>query len=237
LKDIPHQITCAGSLEDRRKVFISVRLLAKGNAEFTVNGEKFKANLNFLSSHDGSGSFFIFDSNTRVVCMNTFNMAMSNRLQSELRRHARHTKGNEMKIQAISSEIQGALAGREIFKTECEKLAKIKCSEDEAMAFAVGLLFPEKREKPSNQVMESAQGIAAAFSRGDGNKGSNRYDLFNGVTQWFTRNTSRSDSDTYSSSFNGVGATRKGQAFDILVDKDAFKATVQKGKAGLVLAN
>ncbi len=237
LEGIPHIITCAGSLEDRKKVFISVRLTGKGNAEFEVNGEKFKANLNFLTSHDGSGSFFIFDSNTRVVCMNTFNMAMSDRLSAEVRRHARHTKNHDMKITQITAEIKNALAGRDIFKAECEKLVKIKCSEDEAVAFAVGLLFPGHRSKPSASVITSAQGIAAAFSRGDGNSGSNRYDLFNGFTQFFTRNTSRSDSDTYSSSFNGVGAQRKAQAFDALVDKDAFKKTMARGKAGLALAN
>lgn len=235
LKGIGYEVTCVGSLDDRSKVFLSIRLTDKGAGGISVAGDKYKSNLNFLTSHDGSGSYYIFDSAVRVVCKNTFNMAMAARTSSNIKHSARHTSGNAFKIEGIVRDIQKALEGRKIFKDECEKMAKIRCDEGMAMEFVVGLMFPPSRPKPSPAVMETAYAITDAFKRGDGNNGQTRYDLFNGVTQFYTRCTTRSDSDSYSSGFIGLGAKRKGEAFDILTDDVRFKKVTAHGRAGMAL--
>lgn len=237
LQGVAHVITCVGSLENRKKVFISIRLTGKGKESFKVNGDDFLANLNFLSSHDGSMSFDIFDSATRVVCKNTFNMARSSKCSGAFNSSARHTKNSQLKIDKIAGQINTLLESRKIFIEGCKELFKAPITRDEAYAFAVGWGFPEHREKPSSQVLENARQIVDAFENGDGNHGKNRYDLFNGVTQYFTRSTTRSDSDAYQSSFVGLGATRKGEAFDILLDPKKLKAAVKNGERGLALVS
>jgi len=235
LAGIPHVITCTGSLQNRQLIFISIRMTGKGKDSFFVNGDEYKANLNALSSHNGESEFVFFDSSTRVVCQNTFNMAKSKIGGSKLRQSARHTKNNQVKINNMVEVIAGIMEGRKIFIEVCEGLAKKKVSHDEAHAWAVGFGFPSHREKPSAAVLANAEGISSAFRSGEGNHGANRYDLFNGVTQFFTRATTRSDSDVYQSSFVGLGATRKGQAFDNLHSDQLFKSTVRHGEKGLSL--
>lgn len=235
LNGIPHVITCSGSLQNRKLVFVSIRMTGKDKDSFWVNGDEYKANLNFISSNDGSTEFLIFDSNIRVVCQNTFNMAKSKLADSTMRMSARHTKNNQVKINNIASVIQKTMETRKIFIEACQGLAKKKLSHDEAYAWAVGFGFPAHREKPSVAVINNAIGIASAFRSGEGNHGASRYDLFNGVTQYFTRNTTRSDSNVYQSSFVGLGAQRKGEALDNLVSESVFKSTVQNGEKGLAL--
>jgi len=235
LEGIPHVVTCAGSLQDRKLVFISIRMTGKGKDSFFINGDEYKANINALSSHTGESEFVLFDSATRVVCQNTFNMAKTSIGDSTIRQSARHTKNNQVKINNMVAVIQQMLSTRKMFVETCEALVKSKVSHDEAYAWAVGFGFPDHREKPSAAVIANAEGIASAFRTGDGNHGLNRYDLFNGVTQFFTRNTTRSDSDVYQSSFIGLGAKRKGEAFDNLRIGQTFKNTVRHGEKGLSL--
>jgi hypothetical protein len=235
LEGVACQITCTGSLQNRQIVFISVRLTGKDKDGFVVNGDKFKSELNFISSNNGVYEFVIFDSNTRIVCINTFNMAMSALCSSKLKHSARHTRNNQMKIDKISTQINKILESRKVFIGGCETMFKQKVSRDEALAFSVGWQFPGHRDKPSAAVIANSQGIVSAFENGDGNNGRNRYDLFNGVTQFFTRNTTRSDSDVYQSSFIGLGATRKGEAFDILANDETFRKTVRNGERALAL--
>lgn len=237
LDGVAHVITCTGSLDNRKKVFISVRLTGKGNESFMVNGDKFLANLNFLSSHDGSMSFEVFDLAIRVVCQNTFNFARSTKCSGAFQGSARHTKNSQVKIAKIAMKINDILESRKIFIEGCIDMHSKPVSRDEAYAFAVGWGFPDHREKPSTMVIENANQIVSAFESGDGNNGKNRYDLFNGITQYFTRSTTRSDSDAYQSSFVGVGSNRKGEAFDILTDQKIFKSMVKNGERGLALVS
>jgi hypothetical protein len=235
LEGTAHTITCTGSLQNRKLVFISVRMTGKDKDSFVINGDLYKANLNFLSSNDGSCEYTFFDSNTRVVCQNTFNMARTAIKGSKIRQSARHTKNNQVKIDSITSILASIMETRKVFKGECEALFKKNISHDQAYAWAVGFGFPSHREKPSAQVLSNAEAIASAFKNGDGNSGKNRYDLLNGVTQFFTRNTTRSDSNVYQSSFVGLGATRKGEAFDDLRNDASFSKTLMHGEKGLSL--
>lgn len=228
-------VTCAGSLEDRKKIFISVRLTGKGKESFYVNGDKYFANLNFLSSNDGSTELEVFDSGIRVVCLNTFNFSRALMCQSKIRGKARHTKNNAIKIEKIAGQVNTILESRKVFVEHCEGMAKHAVTKDEAYTWAVGWGFPSHREKPSAQVLANAEAIADAFERGDGNNGKTRYDLFNGVTQHFTRNTTRSDSNVYQSSFVGLGATRKGEAFDIIASPERYKYVLAAGKKAVAL--
>jgi hypothetical protein len=69
LRDLDCKVTSVCTLERGKKFAISADI---GSSDLVINKDKFKANLNFVTSHDGTMAMETFDSAIRIVCMNTF---------------------------------------------------------------------------------------------------------------------------------------------------------------------
>src|SRR5574343_260523 len=97
LATVSAKITCAGTLEAGKKFFVSAQLGDGG--EFTVNGDKFLANLNFITSHDGTLAMEAYDSTVRIVCMNT--LRWSREAAGEVGFKVYHSQGASMAVQNL----------------------------------------------------------------------------------------------------------------------------------------
>jgi phage/plasmid-like protein (TIGR03299 family) len=223
--------TVAASLKNRKLVFISFQT---GNDD-TIGGEGFKRLIHVMSSHDGSCSVMMKDSNTRIICLNTFVSVSKSTGTFELT--AKHTKTVMDKLEGWEKGIEKIFAARKGWAEIYQRLKNTNVTKDEARYFITGFLgkdnvnMPNEDKKLSTKTENKSSEVFALFNRGRGNNGETLGDIFNGVTEFFTHSASKDEEKRFFSSNFGLGADRKAEAFDLLSNPDSFTRYVAKGKA------
>lgn len=190
LDGIGAKVTCIGTLENARKFFISVALAEDGGA-FTVNvqgrePEQYKANLNFVTSHDGTLGVKAYDSTVRIVCMNTLQASLGTK--GDLQYNIYHTTGAKEAMANLGNLVNASLSGRERFRNELEYLGAQACTTEDAWAILFGYFATTtKKLVLSTKATNAIDEIARLYTpRGLGNKGESLYDLLNGATEYWT---------------------------------------------------
>lgn len=113
----------AGSLQSGKKIWLTARL-----PECTLLGDKTIPYIVMMNAHDGSSTAKVLITPTRVVCMNTLNMALNNAVRSVSIRHVGDVqeKINEARrILSVSNDYMVALS------KEAEVLASIKVNDEQ----------------------------------------------------------------------------------------------------------
>jgi hypothetical protein len=183
LRDLDCKVTSVCTLERGKKFAISCDI---GNSDLVINGDKFKANLNFVTSHDGTIAMESFDSAIRIVCMNTFQWS---RDAAENVLKVYHTKNAEFALEGLGDLLNAILKGRLELVKVMEYLADHACDPNDALAMASGyfcMTTDAKENKLATRSMNAAREIADLFANGIGNQGRNLYDLANGATEYWT---------------------------------------------------
>lgn len=231
----------AGVLGKGERVF----MLANLTDEYDIHGtgDKHKAYLAGVGSHDGSSSQRFFTTEVRIVCANTLQIALSKAGSAGLA--VRHTVNAESRINAKLDLLK---ASRDAFKSTMEKLewlAERKVNAEVvantiAQIFGVTDLTKELPTKTVNSIsqirdlFESNDNDAFPEFRGTG------YNLLNAVTEYtdhykpvrmtggregLTIEQVRSDSAVF-----GLGADFKTKALDIILEntKTAPKRSLHK---------
>lgn len=228
LVGVDYTITAIGTLDNRRRVFLSLAL--DGKQEYVVNGDRFKSCINALSSHDGSASILLGDSNTRVVCMNTFQQAFHG-AAGELHEKIRHTSGASIRVANLAGQVESLLVKRDEFYTSLEYLASVELSIDDARAFVVAHSIGGPVSKATERKKRPAREVFNLFTKGEGNRGQTAYDLWNGYTQQYTRKAVLSDAvKNQASSEWGGGSKRKQDAYAALADDDKRVELIAAGQ-------
>lgn len=181
LRDLGCKVTSVCTLEKGRKFAISADI---GGCDMVIAKDKFKAHLNFVTSHDGSLAMETFDSFIRIVCMNTF-QASRNAASDKFKVY--HTKNASLALDGLADLLNAILKGRAETKEVLEYLATCKVDGNDALAMAAGYFCMETDSiRLSSRSMNAASEIANLFSRGIGNAGKTLYDLVNGATEYWT---------------------------------------------------
>lgn len=186
LADGTAKVSSIGTLEAGKKFFISVSISAELRIKTRFGTETIRANLNFVTSHDGTMALNVFDSMIRIVCMNTLRWSMQ--AMGEFQQKVYHTAKAGDKINQLASMIQNVLAGRSEFVRCMEELAQI--SADTAMmrniprGYFLAAGDGEKLSTRSNNAAEEISRLAGKGGRG--NHGETLYDLANGATEYWT---------------------------------------------------
>ena len=116
--DMDYKLTCVGTLCGLRRYFISVEV---GDANgFSVNGDKFHGNINFVTSHDGSLAFRAYDSMIRIVCNNTLNWSVEGEKNLDFKVY--HKGDAKVACNKLGTYLNDVLKGRSIF-TEADGAA------------------------------------------------------------------------------------------------------------------
>jgi phage/plasmid-like protein (TIGR03299 family) len=181
LGGVKYKVAVAGSLGNRRKVFISVAL--EGESEYFVHEDKLNAFLTFASSHDESMALEAFDSNIRVVCANTLRAARGSKGKMNVR--VQHSGDVGDKIVGMEAKIVALLEFRKDFYGSLVRLMDKPVSVEDAERIVAGYIA-EDSDKYSTRAKNQVEEIVNLFQRGLGNHGKNRYDLLNGVTEFYT---------------------------------------------------
>ncbi len=176
---IPCKITSAGTLGAGKFFYSTIAL--EGEEGFKVGNDKFLGFLNVITSHNGTMALEAYDSLIRIVCMNTLRWSRS--AKGELNFKVYHTTGASMAISNMGEIVNQILAGRKDFVNQMEYLQSIPCNMSLAMELIAAWVGGKEL---SAQAKNRVDDIALLFTKGKGNNGQNLYDLFNGVTEYFT---------------------------------------------------
>lgn len=187
LADGSAKVSSIGTLEAGKKFFISVSISAELRVKTKFGTESIRANLNFVTSHDGTLALNVFDSMVRIVCMNTLRWSMQ--AMGELQGKVYHSDSASQKINQLASMIQNVLAGRSQFVQAMEHLASIDATRSELVNIPRGYFLDigGKDSDLATRSRNASEEITRLSGKGGkGNHGETFYDLANGATEYWT---------------------------------------------------
>ncbi len=246
LVGVDAEVTCVGTLFEAKKFFISVELKDESNMEirvkrtFGVEKEKFYANLNFITSHDGTLAAQAYDSMIRIVCMNTLMASLE--AAGSVGFNVYHTKGAEVAIANMGELINAILKGRVQFRDAMEYLSTVAVSAAEAQEIILGYFLKfQGNDEAAKKTVNATEEIVNLFLRGKGNRGESYYDLLNGATEYWTHGDGTGKkanvAEKATKAAFGAAAEHKARFFNLLMSgKDAIAEVREIGKKGLSLA-
>ena len=186
------KIVTQGYLGKGEKVFIQAEM----TQGYRIVGEEHKGMMTLLNSHDGSSTLAAGVTDQRVICSNTFAMALKS-----MSHKIRHNGDIYSKALEITETIQFVNEGMEKFGEAAEILATTKCNEETLDSL---LSYAFKKDdvttlRPRNQIVEF-------YRNGVGTEGKTLWDGLNGLTQWVTHNSSKKEGTRFASTNFGKGS-------------------------------
>lgn len=174
--DTPHQIISAGTVDNRQKIFASIKM----SDGFRVGDREFKDYITLIDSFDKSTALQSRYSNVCVVCANTFAAVMK---AGDSIGKAKHTAMIEVNIQRLIDSINTFVGASQSFQRMLSNAHQITCSRDEARAWIAGV---EGRNTGtvSNGLKQKVARMMELFESGRGNEGRTRLDAFSALTDF-----------------------------------------------------
>jgi phage/plasmid-like protein (TIGR03299 family) len=210
-------VETAGTLRNGRRVWC----LVKRDQWSVTTGDKVMTYDLWVNRHDGSGCWELHRTNVRVVCSNTWQMAIGN---------GRNRVIGIAHRANILDHVKSALATLEVVqKNEAAERAKVqalaaaKFSYSEAESFFKVLVGLRDGDDKATRMINQVNSMNELFVRGTGNEGKTRWDAFNAVTEFVDHSRTirltngRSQSEArFESSLFGSGDAVKAKAFELL---------------------
>ena len=165
------EIVNIGVLNGGSKVFLQAQM----TEDFTVAGESHKGMISLLNAHDGTAALAAGVTDTRVICGNTFAMAMG-----DMTTRLRHGKSLMDEASRITEVINFVNEGMARYSEAAEKLASCRLSE-----LKMNEIIEETFQKPKESI-RAYNTIVQLTRSGKGNEGKTLYDVVNGITEYTT---------------------------------------------------
>jgi phage/plasmid-like protein (TIGR03299 family) len=174
----------------------------------------------WLNRHDGSGCFELHRTNIRVVCANTWKMAVSggNRVFG-----VRHTRNVEQGVQSALQVLGYVEAQEQRERETIQRMASNWLTPKEASEAFNKLLGIREGVETSTRAENQAKELNRLFVHGAGNNGLTYWDAFNAVTEYVDHSRAsrvsegRSGAEVrFESVLMGSGDALKAKAFDLL---------------------
>lgn len=238
LKNHPHTVTTAGTLGGLRRFFISVQLHDAGG--FKAAGDDFRAYLNFITSHDGTLALKAYDSHTRIVCQNTLNASLAT--AGKFGVSIRHTSGASAEIRGMEQWIDATLEARRDLGGFLDQMAETPIASIDARKATAGWLweFANRPAEMGTRYRNHVDGIVDRFAYGRGTHGRTVYDLWNGVTEYYTSGAGAgktvSHGERVANSFFGGASERKADfTRRLLKNPDGLNEMLEAGQRAVAL--
>lgn len=223
------EIASAGSVRNRGRIFSSIELPELSGIK--IDGDK-SPNIYYLSgisSFDQSARLTISVSGTRSICDNTVSINLNNRTAIWFSK--KHTKNVSLELPDLGVLVENAILAAKAHSIAMQGLIETKCDVSKAERITLGLVWGEKDEKPSPQAINQSLRIVELFNSGAGNNGETLYDLFNGATEYYTKESSGGKNlwkQINSSSF-GSGHYQKQRWLNTLTEPEKLERTLKTG--------
>lgn len=225
----------AGSLRDRKRVFLGLNLPKDSGGQFVAGGREFRGMFNLLNSFDGSCPVMGVPSNTCPVCDNTFSSIMAEGFgdEGESAVVGRHTKG--LNLETLRAAMEEAIGAQMGFASEFEKLSKRGIDLDTA-TYAFAGFVGEKRAALTSRSAGIVEELTALFQRGNGSNGDDLSDWFSAITDFYTHRSASLAGDKegkakqWLSSEFGTGAKTKASAWFVVTNEDRIAKLAEQGR-------
>lgn len=211
-------VETAGTLRNGKREWILVRR----DSWDVTSGDKVMCYDLWLNRHDGSGCFELHRTNVRVVCANTWKLAVSggNRAIG-----VRHTINVEVMVKDSIAALQSVEKAEADQRKAAQVMAATKMSKDDAVRIFERLLDIRPKQAVSTRAENQLKEMTRLFSKGLGNEGGTRWDAFNAITEYVDHSRvsrvseGRSEGEVrFESVLMGSGDALKAKAFDLLVN-------------------
>lgn len=243
------KIESAGTLFDRRRRFITVKLGTDVD-EFKVGDRVFKNRFSLLDSIDQSTNFYGVNSSTCVVCSNTFAAVMADK-SGEFRFKLRHSKNLVPKIENMEKAIDGFVGATAHFNAALITANSVGVDIADARSLFAGWISQDGGM--STRAYNTVGRLTELFTAGAGNKGETLLDVFSAVTDYYSHESSGGEDQpgfrmkqTLSSEF-GSGSRKKQDFFATLFNikkndapefsRERFNSMVERGRTLLTAAD
>lgn len=239
-----HTVASVGSLRNRGRVFVSIKLMGMEN--FEAAGRKFSAYLNFGNGHDKSSVLWVNTSNICTVCDNTFtfnlveveNKAPAADDGDDLRIRQRHTKNVKLALPEISKLVDKAIGVQGEFKAAMDSLHTQALAPREAQHLFAGFVGRGIKEADASKGLSTRASnivgkLSELFVSGRGNRGETMADAVSAVTDYYSHYSSGKDTDPLKqviSSEYGAGNNAKRAFWDVVTEPDKVESTRRHGE-------
>lgn len=188
-----HKIISAGSVDNRSKLFISVKLNELEKVQ--VGHREFDIYLNFISSMDRSIPFLATNTSFCTVCENTL---LANYFSKSMFKHKfKHSKGSfDQNLESLKKMVDSTFGVAAEFNKQMNSLNNQECKEEDARNILTGFLASEgaedkikKSQRMQTRLLNRVDDYVGLFQSGLGNRGETMLDLLSSVTEFNTRTT------------------------------------------------
>lgn len=230
LSGTKHEVVSVGTVADRSKGFISVKL----DESFTAASRATEPFLNLLWGHGGNISLMARTGFIVTVCENTFNANMGRR-GGDLSLSIKHSLNALGRVEDMAKAIDAYCGVVAEFKQAMNTLESVACDEENARKIFHGVLAPDTFEKNltvSTRQRNTVDRLISLYATGRGNTGSNLADVFNASTDYFTHESSGGKDlmKQFVSSEFGAGNNQKAMFYDMLTNEETLRDTTTRGE-------
>lgn len=194
------EITEMGYLKGGSKVFIQATM----TQGYKAAGDEVKGMITLLNSHDGSASLAAGVTTQRVICTNTFAMAMS-----DMGARLRHTAAIYDKAQSITAITDYVNENMRIYSEAADALALKRCDDQ-----LLDVVIENAYGKPTENV-RAYNKIVGFYRNGLGTEGKTMWDAVNAVTQYTSHEAVKDDAKRFGSVNFGRNAIVNRKAFEM----------------------
>jgi phage/plasmid-like protein (TIGR03299 family) len=202
-----HQILSAGTLFDRSRRFVTVKL--ENNPDFKVGDREFKANMTLLDSIDGTWAIRAINTDVNTVCANTARKTLRDK-SGEFQFSVRHTEKMSDKLTEMERAIESLVGVAAQYNAAMLMAHETPISTDTARNLFVGFLGREEKEL-STRSLNTASRLHELFTGGAGNRGETVLDAISAVTDYYSHESSGGENryKQFVSSEYGSGSRKK----------------------------
>lgn len=225
-----HKIVSCGTVDNRATGFISI----KTAENFTAAGREHNPIMNVVWGHGGNRAVVAKTGLTTIVCQNTLNLAMSEK--SDFRLSIRHTANAN--VLDLGKAIDAHIGVAAEFQKAMEAFHSVDVTASDARKIYAGFLtngeVPETKTGIS-RLTNTVDRLTELFLTGAGNAGKTRADLVNGVTDYYSHESSGGDNlwKQFTSSEFGSAAAKKSEFFRLVGDESSLIEMSRRGESVL----
>lgn len=210
----------AGSLFDGRIIFITIKL----PSDTKIGDDKIEQYVLLSTSHDGTKSLNIRWTPVRVVCANTLNLALNDKVQSSI--NIRHTTNFSDRVEQARQVLGLSNVYRDAMERQYNRFLQTKFTKDQMVKFASELL-PFRDDPKSKPIILRRHKLIDLFAMGKGNAAviGTAWAAFNAATEYadhhkqFIENEKRTKEEArLKSILEGSAARFKQKAYDLLTE-------------------
>jgi hypothetical protein len=239
LGGMKHEIVSVGTVDDRSKGFLTVKL----DDAFQAASRNTEPYFNLLWGHGGNLALYARSGFVVTVCQNTFNANLG-RKGKDLNLSIKHSRNALDRIEGMEKAIESHYGVVAEFKNAMDSFEAISCDEEKATKIFSGFLTPdlfEKTEKVATRTINTVNRLVQLFNGGAGNRGKNLADVFNSATDYYTHESSgkigENNEKQFVSSEFGSGNRMKGEIYNILNDSESLAKVIQRGEKVMLAMN